>query len=145
MKSPRFVAFPLVFLFVIGGQVKLAAQTLTGTVTDPSGAAIPGATITVKSEKTGEERIVKSNDAGTYRVGNLAPASYSIEGKSPSLGPTQNANIPVVVGQERVVNLILQPAALNQEVTVSSGELVTIDTSSASIGANVNEREVASL
>jgi hypothetical protein len=114
-------------------------------VTDPSGAAIPGATVTVKSEKTGLERKVKSNESGGYIVTNLPPAAYSIEGQAPSLGPTQYTNIQLTVGQERIVNLILQPAAITQEVNVSSGELSAIDTSSARIGANVNEREVASL
>src|SRR4051794_21818989 len=115
-------------LFAFAANVRLSAQTLAGTVTDASGAAVRGATITAKSERTGEERTTQSNDAGGYRITNLAPASYSVEAKSPALGPTQYSNIPVVAGQERVVNLILQPATLNQEVSVSSGELVTIDT-----------------
>src|SRR5882724_4075713 len=124
MKPIRLAAFTLLFLLVFAGHVlfigKLAGQTdrglITGTVTDASGAAIPGATVLVKSEKTGEERAVKSNDAGYYSVTNLSPASYSVEGKAPALGPTQYANIRLIVGQERVVNIILQPAAITQEV-----------------------------
>src|SRR5205085_4784052 len=68
-----------------------------------------------------------------------------VEGKAPALGPAQFTNIRLTVGQERLVNLILQPAAMTQEVNVSSGELTAIDTSSARIGANVNEREVGNL
>src|SRR5439155_12383974 len=105
---PRFLALTLFSWFLFAGHARLAAQTLTGTVTDASGAAVPGATVTVKSEKTGEERIVKSNDAGVYRVTNLPPAAYAVEAKAPALGPTQYAGIPIVVGQERVLNLILQ-------------------------------------
>src|SRR5262245_58717074 len=153
MRPVRLVTITLLYLAVFAGHVliigKLAGQThqglITGTVTDASGAAIPGASVSVKSERTGEERKVKSNDAGHYSVTNLPPASYTVEGEAPSLGPTRYANIPLTIGQERVVNLILQPAALSQEVNVSSGELTAIDTSSARIGANVNEREVASL
>src|SRR6266704_950831 len=153
MKPIRLAAFTLLFLLVFAGHIlfiqKLAGQTdrglITGTVTDASGAAIPGATIAVKSEKTGEERRVTSNNSGSYSVTNLAPASYSIEAKAPALGPTQYTNIRLAVGQERVVNLILQPAAINQEINVSGGELTAIDTSSARIGANINEREVANL
>src|SRR5436190_24111473 len=121
MRSIRFVVLALMFLLVFTGHVvfigTLAGQTdrglITGTVTDASGAAIPGATVVVKSEKTGEERTVKSNSAGSYSVTNLSPASYSIEAKAPALGPTQFSNIRLAVGQERVVNVILQPAAIS--------------------------------
>jgi hypothetical protein len=51
----------------------------------------------------------------------------------------------VTVGQERTLNIILQPPTVNTEVTVSGGELSTVDTSSARIGAEVDAREVASL
>jgi len=153
MRPARLAALTLLFLLVFAGHIlliqKLAGQTdrglITGTVTDASGAAIPGATIAVKSEKTGDERKVISNGAGYYSVTNLSPASYSIEAKAPALGPTQYTNIRLTVGQERVLNIILQPAAISQQVNVSSGELTAIDTSSARIGANINEREVANL
>src|SRR5437867_2186340 len=153
MKSIRFVTLALMFVLVFAGHVlfigKLAGQTdrglITGTVTDTSGAAIPGATVVVKSEKTGDERTAKSNNAGSYSVTNLSPASYSIEARAPALGPTQFTNIRLIVGQERVVNIVLQPTAITQEVKVSSGELTAIDTSSARIGGNVNEREVGNL
>ena len=51
----------------------------------------------------------------------------------------------MTVGQERTLNIILQPPTVTTEVTVSGGELSTIDTSSARIGAEVDAREVASL
>src|SRR6266567_8865756 len=152
MRSIRFVALALMFLLVFTGHVvfigTLAGQTLgliSGMITDPSGAAIPGATVSVKSERTGDERKATSDAAGRYIVTNLPPAAYSVEAKAPALGPAQFANIQLTVGQERVVNVILQPAAITQQVNVSSGELTAIDTSSARIGANVNEREVANL
>src|SRR5262245_11413865 len=153
MRSIRLAAAVLLFLLVFAGHVlflgKLAAQTdrgtITGAVTDASGAAVPNVDVSVRNERTAQERKVKSNEAGHYSVTNLHPSSYSIQAQAPGLGRTQYANIPLTVGQEGVLNLILQPAALTQEVNVSGGELTAIDTSSARIGANVNEREVASL
>ncbi|MEO8130038.1 MAG: TonB-dependent receptor, partial [Bryobacteraceae bacterium] len=109
------------------------------------GAVLSGAAVTVKSEKTGEERKTTSNDQGYYSIPNLPPASYTVTGKTNDLGPSVNNNINVSVGQARTLNLILQPATMVQEVNVSGGELTVIDTSSARIGANVNEREVANL
>ncbi len=118
---------------------------ITGTVADSTGAVIPGAEITVRNEKTGAERTLKSSEQGTYVVSNLAPAPYTVLARAASLGPATYQNITLTVGQERTLNIVLQPATVTQEINVSGGELVVIDTSSARIGANVNEREVATL
>ncbi len=118
---------------------------ILGAVTDSYGAVIPGATVTVRNERTGIERAVTADSVGRYTVTNLPPAEYTIVGKAPDLGPTEIGRIALTAGQERTVGLVLQPATLVQEITVSSGELVVIDVSSARVGANVNEREVATL
>ena len=118
---------------------------IAGMVADSTGAIIPGAEITLRNEKTGVERKLKANEQGTYVVNNLAPAPYTVIAQAAGLGPTTYANITLTVGQERTLNLILQPSTMAQEINVSGGELVVIDTSSARMGANVNEREVASM
>jgi len=118
---------------------------LAGSVTDTSGAVIPGATITVKSQKTGLDRTVTTNDRGYYVVNNLLPGQYRLIGEGQGLGPTEYADIALGIGQERILNLILQPATFQQEVNVSGGELAVIDVSSARMGVNVSEREVSQL
>ena len=118
---------------------------ILGTVTDSAGAVIPDAAIHVRNEKTGVERSVTANGEGRYIVINLPPAEYTVNAKARDLGPTEIGQVTLTAGQERTVNLVLHPSALQQEVTVSGGDLVVVDTSSARIGANVNEREVASL
>ncbi len=131
------------------GVMPLIAQTdtarLAGTVADPTGAAIPNAKITVKNVRTGIVREATSADDGTYIVRGLSPAVYEVTGQAEGLGPTAFRDIGLAVGQERQLNIVLQPATMTQEVTVSGGELVTVDTSSATMGANVNEREVANM
>ncbi len=118
---------------------------LVGTVVDTSGAVIPGSTITVKSARTGEERSVTANEQGYYIVTNLPAATYVVSGKGAGLGPQEYRDVTLAVGQERTLNITLQPASVTSEITVSSGDLTVIDTSSARMGANVNEREVANL
>ncbi len=134
-----------VFLVSFSAIAQTDSARITGMVTDVTGAVLSGATITVKSEKNGDERKVTSNDQGYYVVPNLSPAAYTVTGKTNDLGPSVNNNINLSVGQARTLNLILQPATMVQEVNVSGGELTVIDTSSARIGANVNQREVANL
>src|SRR5206468_5064044 len=61
------------------------------------------------------------------------------------MAPTEYTGIALQVGQERTLNVILQPSAVTTEINVSGGDLTVIDFSSAQMGANVNEREVSSL
>ena len=77
MRPIRVVAIALMFFLVFGGHTlfigKLAGQTdrglITGTVTDTSGAAIPGATVVVKSEKTGDERTATPDRGSSHGRG----------------------------------------------------------------------------
>ena len=118
---------------------------IAGTVTDPSGAVIPGAAVTVKDEKTSQERKAATDAAGFYVIPNLAPSTYTVKAESTGLSPAQYTGVPLNVGQERVLNIVLQPSTVTTEVNVSGGELTVIDMSSAAVGANINAREVAQL
>src|SRR5437868_3265054 len=122
-----------------------ATGRIVGTITDPSGAVIPNAAITAVDEKTGQGRKVAADTIGYYVVSNLAPSTYKISAQGSGLGPTELTGIPLSVGQERRVNVVLQPSSQATQITVSGGELASIDTASAAVGTNVNAREVATL
>ena len=135
-------------LFLVTSVLALAQldqARITGLVADTTGGVVPNASIVAKDVKTGQERQTTSDDRGRYTFANLSPSEYTITAKTASLGPAEYKEIRLSVGQERNLNLVLQPSTVATEVTVSGGELTTIDTSSARIGANVNEREVGSL
>src|SRR4051794_33425999 len=123
------------------------AQTegrFTGTVLDPSGAAVPNASVVVKNDKTGEERTVATNAEGRYVVVNLKPATYTITVKMPNFAPLVYSALPLVAAQEFALDLQLQPAGVTETVTVRADSPV-IDLSSARMGVNVSERDVAGL
>jgi hypothetical protein len=113
-------------------------------VLDPSGAVVPGATVVVKNERTGEERTVVSNAEGRYIVANLRPSSYTIRATFGELAPLQYDGLQLVAGQEFPLDLTLQQAGVTESVTVQA-QITSIDVSSASIGVNVSEREVQAL
>jgi hypothetical protein len=117
----------------------------TGIVADTTGAVIPGASIRVRNEKTGAERNVKSSETGVFFVTNLSPATYTIVATSTGLNDATYKEVNLALGQERTINIIMQPTSVATEITVSGGELAVVDTSSASVGANVNAREVAQM
>src|SRR5215472_13865526 len=71
----------LVVAFMIAPSLmaqSLVSGDLTGTITDPSGAVVPGATVTLKNTATGATRTVTSSAAGAYRFSLLPPGSYSV-------------------------------------------------------------------
>jgi hypothetical protein len=106
---------------------------------------IQGAQIVAKDSRTGEQRQAISDEKGLYVLNNLTPSSYDLTASSTGLSPSQYTEVRVTVGQERTVKITLQPSTVTTEVTVSGGELSTIDMSSARVGAEVNAREVGSL
>src|SRR5947209_9080555 len=118
---------------------------IVGQVTDPTASVVPNASVAVKNEKTGERRAVVSNEAGNYFVTNLPPASYTVTVTMNGFAPAEFTGVRLAVGQERTLAVTLQPAGIATEVQVSGGDLTVVDTSSARIGANVNEREVTNL
>jgi hypothetical protein len=118
---------------------------IAGTVTDGTGAVIPGVKVTARNERTGLEQTVTTRENGQYVITQLLPATYTVTMSSQGFTDSQFTGIALQVGQERTVNAVLQPAGVATQVTVSSGGLAQVDTSSARIGANVSEREVSQL
>ena len=142
MQKKAFMRPLIAFCCALSLLAQADSARLAGVVTDPTGAIIADAKLVIRNERTGVLREVRSSNDGTFAVTNLTPALYQVTGSAEGLGPSEYRDVAIAVGQERHLTVILQPATMAQEVTVSGGELVTVDTSSPSIGANVNEREV---
>src|SRR5262245_12809771 len=90
----------------------------TGVVLDPSGAVIPGATVTIKNERTGEERSVVSNGEGRYIVANLRPSVYTVRAKFGELAPLEFTGLQLVQAQEFALDLSLTAAGVTETVQV---------------------------
>lgn len=146
-KEGMLKAAGLVALMLWASVLPARAQAdgrFAGTVLDASGANVPNATITVKNEKTGEERTGTSNAQGLYLITNLKPSTYTIRAASGNFTPLEYTSLQLVAGQEFHLDLELKPAGVTESVTVQ-GTSPTLDLSSARIGVNVGEREVANL
>ena len=140
-------AVATVALLWLASVVPASAQAdgrFVGTVVDASGAFVPNATITIKNEKTGEERTITSSAQGLYVVTNLKPSAYTIRAKSGDFAPLEYAGLQLLAGQEFRLDLELKPAGVSESVTVQ-GTTNSTDLSSARIGVNVSEREVLNL
>jgi hypothetical protein len=114
-------------------------------VTDANHAVIPGATVTITNEATGEVRTVVTKDDGTFLVVALKPTKYTISAIATNFQATPKTSVDVPVGQAVNIELTLHPIGVTVNVDVVSGEDTIVNTSSASMSANVSPREVEGL
>jgi hypothetical protein len=138
------LALAMLFLFNIPAFAQADSGRIVGTLTDQNGGLVPGASIVVKNEKTGEQRSATSTSDGAFVVSGLRPANYTVTVASQGLTATAG-NVQVLVGQEFKLNLTLQPAGLSEKVIVDAGAMAALTTDSASMNVNVSPREVVGL
>ena len=127
----------------------LCAQTttarLTGTVTDPTGAAVANAEITITNERTGQVRSITTNESGLYVAVSLPPSAYDVKVTASGFADNVQKNLILGVGQEVTRDFPLTLAGSEAVVTVNASNTVDLDTSSAKIGANIPAREIEQL
>jgi hypothetical protein len=135
-----------VMMFVLPAMV--AAQTdqgkISGTVRDESSGFVAGARVTVKNERTGEERSATSSDQGYFLIDSLRPSTYTIRSEKAGFAPIEYTAMTVALAQELSLDFELRPAGVQEDVTVV-GQAQVLDLSSARIGVNVSTREVDGL
>lgn len=123
------------------------SSSLTGVVTDSSGAVVPGAVVTLTNTLTSAKYTQTTNNAGLYRFANVpASSGYKLQFSSTGFGSETISDLTLVVGNTRTQNATLTPGKAVQTVEVSAGsQEVTLDTSDASIGNNMTVEQLNQL
>src|SRR5215472_3889018 len=117
---------------------------LNGTVTDSTGAVVPGVTVTATSADTGQARIVTTGSDGTYKFSLLTPGNYRVRFEHAGFNTAEVPSATVNVTETAVLDWVLQVGAQSQEVTVA-GEVETIQTTSSALGTVANATVVTEL
>lgn len=117
---------------------------IAGTVTDPTGAAIPGATVTVTNAGTGVTQTVKTGPAGDYRVGLLPPGQYKVQIAASGFRTTQQTTA-VAVGQTATVNMSLAVAQGEQTVQVLGTAVPLLQTENSDISTTLTQEQVQNM
>jgi hypothetical protein len=107
--------------------------TITGTVTDPSGASIPNATIKATNNATNNVSETKTNSDGVYTMPLLEPGVYRVEATAPGFQSIQRTGITLAVGQRLNLALQMTVGQATTEITVT-GQQEVIDSADASRG-----------
>src|SRR6266852_5899087 len=102
---------------------RVSAQGTTGSisgfVTDDTGGALPGATVTVRHVETDQKRVLVTDGAGRYRAQQLAPGKYEVTIELQGLRAARVTDLTLTVGQDSVVNMQLKVGGLDEQVTVT--------------------------
>ena len=128
--------------------VILAAQDtrgiISGAVTDPQGATVTGAKITVTNTGTATGTKLTTNQNGYYEAPLLLPGTYSVSVEAPGFKKAVQSRITLGLGDQLKINVQLEVGGVTESVTISS-EAPMLDTSTVSMGRNITNREVMDL
>src|SRR5580692_808302 len=118
--------------------------SILGSVKDPSGCSIPGATVTVTNTDTGLTRTAMTQQDGSYRFPELPPGHYQVKAGAMGFNTQIRTGFDIEVTQQPVINFTMQVGATTQEVSVTS-ETPQVDTQDSTLGGLVNEQQMAEL
>lgn len=137
----------IALLAAFAGMNRLSAQatgTIVGTVTDMSGAAVPGASVQVKNSGTGVIQNTTADAQGRYRVPELIIGTYELQASKTGFSTVNRPGVTLTVGAEPVVDFALPVGQQTQTVTVSA-EVSQVETQSTAVGALVESKQVSEL
>jgi outer membrane receptor protein involved in Fe transport len=149
MKFARFKMWTLFTLLLAGfaamqASAQLSTATLSGTVTDPTGAVVPNATITLTQTDTNFVRASHSNDDGTYHEQFLPLGPYKVSVSAPGFKTLNRGGIVLTVMQNATLDLTLELGGASEFVNVTA-DAPLVNTSNAVLGQTVENAEIDNL
>ncbi len=143
----RFNTLAILLLTALGavpGVAENPSATLSGRLTDASGGALIDAEVRVENLATNVERVSRTNEIGAYRFPGLPAGRYRIEAGFPDFKTARSSEIPLRVGQQRRVDLTLEPGVVSETITVEAGSTAA-STETATVSTIVDQANIAEL
>jgi hypothetical protein len=138
-------AFMLLMALGLGnpscGQI---GASISGTITDLTGGALPGASVTVKNVETGAVRIIAADEAGRYIASSLEVGLYEVRAEKEGFSPEVRTGITLAVGQQAVVDVTLRVGQVQDAVVVTEDSPI-VSVTTQDISGLVGERQVKEL
>ena len=146
MRFRSCIVVLIVVLLQVWQVAPATAQSLTsgdiaGTITDPSGAVVPNAIVTLKSNDSGATQTRPTNSQGAYRFSLLSPGTYTISVSAPGFQKAQQ-QATATVGQAASANIQLALGAASQTVEVSAGA-EAVQAENADISTTISQQQIA--
>ena len=141
----RFI-FTLLTLLAVSASVfaQGSGGSIIGTITDPSGAVVPGATVVVKDAQTGRERTVTATEDGTFKVSQLEFGTYTVTITAQGFQTFVANEVKVDTGRDVPLNVSLQVGQVGETVVVTAGAEI-MNQSDATLSNTISQRDVREL
>lgn len=146
----KFLRFSFVSLLVITmcalsvmAQSQATTGQIVGTVKNPNGELVPGATVTVTNPATGFTRTTTSNDQGGFTAANLPSGDYTVDVEAQGFGKFTQTGYKVEVGSSLSADITLSIQAVTGTVLVSAGS--NVESSQVQTTTNINETSISQL
>jgi len=140
MRFRVFLPF-LLSLFAVSAYAQYRAS-IQGVVTDPDGAVVSGATLTLTNLDTNQKLVATTNDSGIYNFNALPPNRYSLLVEKAGFKKKTLENVGFIPEQANAINIQLEIGEVTQTVTVSGDSTPLIDTETASINGVVSSNQI---
>jgi carboxypeptidase family protein len=145
LQAARCVACVFAALaFLVTLATAQSSSLLNGSVSDPSGASVVGAKVTLTEATTGLQRTTTSNATGLYQFLDLPPGTYRLEVMAKGFAPYMASNVTLVVKTPSTLNVHLQVAGASESVTVES-QAPLVNRTDASLGNTLEQNQIAEL
>ena len=132
-------------LFLLPALALAQSATLTGTVTDATGAVVPGAKVVARQASTNATRTAEAGDAGVYSLTNLAPGTYDVSVEKNGFQTLRFANVVLTVGQSLKLDARLELSGVVTTVEVNGETIAPIELNNAQISNVVDQRRITDL
>ena len=117
---------------------------ITGAVTDQTGGVLAGAIVSVTDTQRGISRTLTTDQAGAYNAPELTPGTYTVKAQYAGFKATERQNIVVEVGKEYRVDLVVEPGAQSEQVTVAA-DLAPVETTNGVLGGTISNQLILEL
>ena len=148
MRFPTKAVWPFGFIVVLLYCLPLLPQTTTGrilgTITDQSGAALPRATVTILDVQRGTTRALFTDETGVYLAPDLIPGTYKVRAEAEGFKTVERVNLELEVAKDLRIDFTLPTGQVSETIVVNE-EVPLLDTTSATLGGTLSNRQINDL
>ena len=138
----RLVVLTVAVMFISTMAQAQYRTSIQGVVTDPTGAVVAGATLTLTNPATGEKQVRTSSDAGVYNFNALAAAPFRLEVEAKGFQKKVLDSLQLIPEQANAIDVQLDLGDVGTTVTVNASELPALDTETASVSGVVSANQI---
>jgi hypothetical protein len=136
--------FAALALLCVATQAQTNVASITGILTDATGAVVPGAEVVITNLETGISSRTRTNDAGVYFVPSLNPGRYRVEAQAQGFRRKQFDNLPIETGQKARLDVTLEIGNVAEQVEVAAGASL-LQRETAEISETIGAKEIRNL